>query len=289
MLASRKDETLVHLASRVVVATVTRVPVPRALGRAVIDVEFQVERALKGTGGASGLLRIAVPYHVSPGGILPSFNFPHFTTGERYAIFLSRRDVPLEFVHLRGVPVSHLDSIEAVTAARPVLPPSRNGQRDSAFGRVPISVVCTSHPMSVQLRHEAHLAPGGESLPEGVDRLAFVEELGAAAAMWNGIADVVVVAGPHGRFEVGFTRELPMHGSGLAVTDWQARSSTRRSRCTPRTRPGRSRGRPSRVRGASTCARPWRTSSGTCSGCGTRARSAISWRAARRARACGAP
>lgn len=218
MLATRKDETLVHLSNRVVIATVSRVPVPRVLGRCVIEIEFEIERAFKGTTGP-GVLKIAVPYHVSPAGILPSFNFPHFSTGERYAIFLSRRGIPIEFVHLRGLSMRELDSLESVTDLRPILPPVRTGARDAAFGRVPIGVVCSTNPLSVNVRHEAHLAIDGA--PEGLDTQAVSQECGAAAAVWNGVANVVVFAGPHGRFPISFTREMPLHGSGLAVTDWQ--------------------------------------------------------------------
>jgi hypothetical protein len=218
MLALRKDESLVHLASRVVIATVVKVPVPRTLGRNVLDVEFQIERSFKG-GAARGLLKLPVPYHVGPGSILPSFNFPRFSPGERYAIFLSPRDVPLEFVHLRGLAVAQVDSLEAITDLRPLLPPSRTGHRDSSFGRVPVGVVCATYPVSVQVRHEAHLTL--DTVPNGLDPRECHEEFGAAGAMWNGIANVVVFVGPHGRFPMSFTEELPLHGSGLAVTDWQ--------------------------------------------------------------------
>jgi hypothetical protein len=217
MLGLRKDETLVHLAERVVIATVTYVPVPKGLGRVVVDVEFQVERVLKGVPQA-GALRIPVPYFVSPSAIFASFNFPQFSPGERYAIFISRRGIPLEFVHLRGLAVSALASIDDVTELRPLLPPARPGARDTAFGRVPISIVCATEPPEVQARHEAHLVL--ESVPEGFEARVLTDELGAAAATWNGIGNVVVFVGPHGRFPVSFTREIPLHGAGLAVTDW---------------------------------------------------------------------
>lgn len=218
MLALRKDETLVHLAERVLIATVVKVPVPRTLGRCVLEVEFQVERAFKGYTNR-GLLKIPVPYHVSPSSIMPSFNFPHFSPGERYAIFLSRRGVPIEFVHLRGIPASEFRSIDNITELRPLMPPARTGTRDGAFGRVPVGVVCSTYPMSVQVRHEAHLVV--TDVPNTLDARAVIEEFGAAAAMWNGIANIVVFVGPHGRFQISFTNELPLHGSGLAVTDWQ--------------------------------------------------------------------
>jgi hypothetical protein len=217
MLGLRKDETLVHLADRVVIATVTRVPVPQGLGRMIIEVEFQIERAIKGRPG-TGELKIPVPYYVSPAAILTSFNFPPFSPGERYAIFLSRRNVPLEFVHLRGLAVSTVASIDDVTELRPLLPPARAGQRDTAFGRVPVSIVCAADPPTVQARHEAHLTL--EHLPDHFDEREVLDELGASAAVWNGIGNVVVFVGPHGRFPVSFTRELPLHGAGLAVTDW---------------------------------------------------------------------
>jgi hypothetical protein len=218
MLALRKDETLVHLSSSVVVATVLKVPVPRALGLCIVEVEFQVDRALKGQ-RSRGLLRVPVPYLVSPSGILPSFNFPPFSPGERYAIFLSPRDVPLEFVHLRGLSGEGVRSIEGVTDLRPLLPPARVGVRDAAFGRAPVSVVCAGEPASVDVRHEAHLVI--ENGPEGIHAHELREELGSAAAMWNGLGNVVVFVGPHGRFPISFSRERPLHGSGLAATDWQ--------------------------------------------------------------------
>ena len=217
MLGLRKDETLVHLADRVVIATVTRVPVPNGIGRVIIDVEFQIERTVKGQ-SRSGVLKITVPYYVSPSAILASFNFPQFSPGERYAIFLSRRSVPLEFVHLRGLAVSALGSIEDITELRPLLPPTRAVHRDTAFGRVPVSIVCAADPPSVQARHEAHLTL--QDVADGFGERDILDELGAAASVWNGIGNVVVFVGPHGRFPISFTRELPLHGAGLAVTDW---------------------------------------------------------------------